>query len=64
MLRGKFPHLFVKVGLGEFQRVEERIRGRKPHVVARFVILHAMHDSGEDFVGLFLQAPLILRFPK
>jgi hypothetical protein len=30
-------------------------------VVARLVPLHAVHDGGEDLVGLVLQAPIVLR---
>ena len=64
MIRQPFTDLSLKVCPREFERVEEGVGGRQPDVVARLLLLHAVHDGGEDVVGLVFEAPVVdvLRF--
>lgn len=50
------PYVFSKVGLGEFERVEQGRGGGEFDMVRRLLAFHAVNDRRQDFVGLFLDA--------
>lgn len=53
-------HLFVEVGLGELQGIEQGVGCRQLDVVARLLLPHALNDCRQDLVGILLQLLWIL----
>ena len=59
-LKLNYSYLFLEISSGEFERIEKRVGGREPDVIARLVPLHPVDDGRQDLVRLVLQTPIIL----
>lgn len=57
-------YLFVEVGPGELQRVEQSICRCQFDVVARLLLPHSLNDGRQDLIGTFLQLLRVLKEPK
>ena len=54
-------YLFIEVGFGELQRVEQGVGGGELHVVAGLLLAHALDDGGQDLVGALLELLGVLK---
>lgn len=48
-------YLFIEVGFGELQRVEQSIGGGELDVVAGLLLAHALDDGCQNLIGALLE---------